>query len=321
MVGDGAGGPTDAHARYLSRVWPEFIPGNPQIRVRNLSPNVVERNFVWNARADGLTLAMESTPGVLEQFTTQAQFDMREVTMIGVTSGREEAWIARGSLPYDCIDDAFDSSRPDLTIAVDARSPAELGSNVAVGWLADTLNVPFRMRRTSTAATAEQYVMIERGDVNSWVSRTVWGQLPSTRPGWIRDGFIRPFADLSVPGVDIGSNGEGDFHCPNVYGAYIEDQDDRALWLAMRPDIAMTYNIIGPPEIPGPITEALRSALAAAMSDEQLVSNMERFTGIPSRFTDGATAQRDLTDAVNAYIAKKGEADLVARDVYRKYVR
>jgi len=35
--------------------------------------------------------------------------------------------------------------------------------------------------------------MLERGDVNSWTSSTVWSQLPVTRPGWIADGFLRPF--------------------------------------------------------------------------------------------------------------------------------
>ena len=37
--------------------------------------------------------------------------------------------------------------------------------------------------------------MIERGDVNSWFSATLWDQFPITRPGWLPAGFIRPFAD------------------------------------------------------------------------------------------------------------------------------
>ena len=321
MVGDNAGGTTDAHARYISRALADFIPGNPGITVRNLTPNLVERNFVWNAEPDGLTLALEATPGVLEQFMTHAQFDMREVTMVGVTSGREEAWFIRGTLPYDCIEDAFGSPYPDLTIAVDARAPVDLGSNVAVGWLADQLNIPLRMRRVPVAATSEQYVMIERGNVNSWVSRSVWNQLPITRRGWVTSGFVRPFADLSAPGVDIGNNGEGDFHCPNVHDTYLDNPDDRALWLAMRPDLAMSHNIIGPPGMPAGVTQALRDALAASMADERFASGLERFTGIPTRFTDGATAQQDLVDTVNAYIENKGQLDLIARDVYQKFVR
>ncbi len=306
----------------MSRALPEFIPGNPTIRVVNLTPNIVERNFVWNADPDGLTLALERTPGVLEQFTTQAQFDMREVTMLGVTSGREEAWFIRGTLSYDCIADAFGAGFPGLTIAVDARTHADLGSNVAVGWLADELNIPLRMKRLRlAAATSEQYRMLERGTVNSWVSRSVWNQLPITRPGWVSSGFVRPFADLSAPGVDIGNNGEGDFDCPNVHDTYLNNPDDQALWLAMRPDLAMSHNIIGPPGMPAGVTLALRNALASAMADTRFASNMEDFTGIRNRFVDGATAQQDLIDTVDAYIKNKGRLDLIARDVFQKYVR
>ena len=199
MVGFNPGGGTDAQARYMSRAWPRFIPGNPRIVVRNLTPVVVERNFVWNSKPDGLTLAIEATPGVFDQFTPQAQFDMREATMIGVTSGKEGLWVIRGTVPYNCIDSAFGSTEPKLTVGTSAPTPADLGSMVAVGWLADKLNVPFEIRNVSAAGSAEQYVMIERGDVNSWVSGTIWDQYPRTRPGWTGSGFIRPFADLSFP--------------------------------------------------------------------------------------------------------------------------
>ena len=287
----------------------------------NLTPNVVERNFVWNAEPDGLTLALEATPGILEQFVPPAQFDMRNVTMIGVISGREEAWFIRGTLPYNCIDDAFGVPYPELTIAANAQTPADLGSLVAVGWLANKMNVPLAIRNTAHAATAEQYVMIQKGEVNSWVSRSVWNQLPITRPGWVASGFVRPFANLSAPRVDLGNNGEGDFHCPNVHDTYLDTPEDRALWLAMRPDLSMALNIIGPPVMPPDITSMLRDSLAAAMADSRFTANMQNFTGIPNRFTDGATAQQGLIDTVNAYVQHKGELDLIARDVYNKYVR
>ncbi len=321
MVGHDAGGATDAHARYMARDLPEFIPGNPRIEIRNLTPNVAERNLVWEAEPDGLTLALEATPGVLEQFVPPARFDMRQVTMIGVVSGREEAWFIRDTLPYNCIDDAFGAPSPELTIAANAPRPASLGSLVAVGWLADKMNLPLRIRNTAYAATAEQYLMIERGDVNSWVSRTVWNQLPITRPGWVANGFVRPFADLSAPGVAIRPNAEGEFYCPNVHDTYLDNPDDRALWLAMRPDIAMAHNIIGPPGMSPGVTQALRNALAAAMADEQFPQSMERFTGNPTNFTDGATAQQELIETVDKFIANKGRVDLIARDVYAKYVR
>ena len=69
MVGFNPGGGTDAQARFMSRAWSEFIPGNPRIVVRNLTPNVVQRNFVWNAKPDGLTISVEATAGIFDQVT------------------------------------------------------------------------------------------------------------------------------------------------------------------------------------------------------------------------------------------------------------
>ena len=321
MVGFNPGGGTDAQARYMSRAWPKFIPGNPRIIVRNLTPVVVERNFVWNAKPDGLTIAIEATPGVADMFSPQAQFDIRESTMIGVTSGGEGAWFIRGTLPYDCIDDAFGATAPVLTVGWSAPTPADLSSNVSIGWLADRFNVPLEIRNVAAAGSAEQYVMIERGDVNSWVSGTLWDQFPVTRPGWVADGFLRPFADLSVPGFDIGNNGEADFHCPNFHDTFLDDQADRELWVAMRPRATIAKNIVGPPGISAEVTQALRDALAAAMADEEFASTMQRTTGIQNLFTDGATAQQIVTDMVNGFEANKDKIDQLLEDVYTKYVR
>ena len=320
MVGFNPGGGTDAQARFMSRAWPKFIPGNPRIVVRNLTPVVVERNFVWNAKPDGLTLAIEATPGVADTFTPQAQFDVRESTMIGVTSGGEGAWVIRGTLPYDCMDTAFDSPGPALTVGISAPTPADLSSNVSIGWLALKYNIPLEIRNVSAAGSAEQYVMIERGDVNSWVTGTIWDQYPITRPGWTRDGFLRPFADLSVPGFDLGHNGEADFHCPNVADTYLEGED-LELWLAMRPRSVIAKNIIGPPGMGPEVTQTLRDALAAAMADEEFAASMQGFTGIKNLFTDGATAQQIVIDMVNGFEANRGTIDDLLEEVHEKFVR
>ena len=321
MVGFNPGGGTDAQARYMSRAWPEYIPGNPRIVVTNMTPVVVQRNFTWNSNPDGLTLGLEATPGIFDMFTPGAQFDMREVTMIGVTSGKEGLWVTRDYVPYDCFDDAW-SADYTLTIGTSAPTPADLGSYAAYGWIADKYNVPLEIRNLAAAGSAEQYVMIERGDVNSWVSGTIWDQYPRTRPGWTGSGFIKPFADLSFPGFDLGHNGEADFHCPNVADAYMDDPDDVSLWVAMRgPQIYASKNIVGPPGIPEGVTGTLRKALADAMANEEFATSMQNFTGIKNTFTHGDVAQQELADTTNAFIDNKEEIDSITEFVFEKYVR
>ena len=321
MVGFNPGGGTDAQARYMSRAWPKFIPGNPRIIVRNLTPVVVQRNFVWNAEPDGLTLSIEATPGVADMFTPQAQFDVRESTMIGITSGGEGIWLIRGTMPYDCIDDTFGEASPVLTIGTSAPTPADLSSDVSIGWLADKFNIPLEIRNVAAAGSAEQYLMIERGDVNSWISGTLWDQLPRTRPGWVSSEFIRPLADLSVPGFDLGDNGEADFHCPNVHDTYLETQEDRDLWNAMRPRASVAKNIIGPPGIPDEVTAVLRQALADAMADAEFADTMEQFTGIKNQFTSGAEAEQLIQSMVNGFEANQQKISELLTSVHEKYVR
>ena len=321
MVGYNPGGGTDAQARFMSRAWPEYIPGKPRIVVTNMTPNLIQRNFVWNAKPDGLTLSVEASPGIFTQFLPGAQFDMREVTMIGVTSGKEGVWTTRDYVPYECFEDSWDGDYT-ITVGTSAPTPADIGGHsLAAGWLADKFNVPLEIRNLAAAGSAEQYVMIERGDVNSWVSGTIWDQYPRTRPGWTGSGFLKPFADMSMPGFDLGHNGEADFHCPNVADTHLEGEDIE-LWIAMRgPQIYASKNIIGPSGVPAGVTAALRKALADAMADEEFAANMQTFTGIKNIFTHGDVAEVELTEATAAYIANKDVIDSILEDVFEKFVK
>ena len=321
MVGFNPGGGTDAQARYMSRAWSRFIPGEPRIIVTNLTPVVVERNFVWNAKPDGLTLAVEATPGIFDQISPQAQYDMREVSMIGVTSGKDQFWMIRGNLPYGCIDSAFGATDPVLTIGVSAPTPADLGSTASIPWLADEFNVPLEIKNVSAAGSAEQYRMLEQGLVNSWTSSTVWNQLPITRPGWIADGFLRPFADLSFPGYELGPNAEGPYDCPKVETFFTSDRQ-HAEWAAIvGPRTYASKNIVGPPGIPAGPLKALRDALTDAMADSEFADGMVRFTGIPNNFTDGATAQQELIETTQAFLDNQDLIEDVQQRAYDKYVR
>ena len=98
MVGYNPGGGTDAQARYMSKAWSDYIPGKPRMIVTNMTPDITERNFVWNADPDGFTISLEATPGVFDQINAIAQWDLRQVSAIGVTSGKDAVWLVRGTI-------------------------------------------------------------------------------------------------------------------------------------------------------------------------------------------------------------------------------
>ena len=319
MVGFDPGGGTDAQARFMSRAWSEYIPGNPRLVVTNMTPVITERNFVWNSEPDGFTIAVEATPGIFDQVTPQAQFDLREVSMIGVTSGKDAFWVTHKSTPYECLETAVNGPVT-LTLGTSVPTPADLGSTVAVPYIADQFNIPLQIKNVAAAGSAQQYLMLERGDVNSWYSSTVWYQLPGTRPGWTRDRFIKPFADMSFPGYYLGPNAEGPFDCPNVDDLLPDDQ--KSVWLALNaPRTYASKNVIGPPGIPaGPLT-ALRDALADAMADPEFAADMVRSTRIPNNFTHGAVAQQELYDATEQFINNLPLIQEIQEAAFQKYVR
>jgi hypothetical protein len=321
MVGYNPGGGTDAQSRFMSRSLAPFIPGNPRMIVTNMTPNLSQRNFVWNQEPDGLIFSLEATAGIFDQINPLAEWDMREVSMIGVTSGKDAVWLIKGDMPYTCGPDAYGSTGPKLVLGTSAPTPADLGSQIAPAWYADTFGIPLQIRNLASAGSAEQYIMIERGDTNSWYTSTVWGQLPRMRPGWLSSGFIRGFMDMSYPGYTLGANAEMDgFPCP-VVDSILETPEQHAIWNSITgPRTYASKNLIGPPNMDPNVLKALRDALTAAMNDETYVADMEAFTGITSTFTDGETAQQELIDTTQAFLDNQAAIDAIQADIFEKYV-
>ncbi len=321
MVGYNPGGGTDAQARFMSKSWAEYIPGKPRIVVTNMTPNVTQRNFVWNKPGDGFIMSLEATAGIFDQINEVAEWDMREVSMIGVTSGKDAVWLVRGTVPYECGPDAFDQPNGEKMIfGTSAPTPADIGSQLAPAYMALKRNMPIEIKNVAAAGSAEQYLMMERGDTTAWYTSTVWGQLPTQRPGWVESGFIRGFFDMSFPGYSLGDNGEQQFPCPNAGDSLTTDQEKKE-WASITG--TRTYaskNIIGPPNMdPGPL-KALRDALDTAMNTPQFVEDLENFTGIASTFTAGEQAQQELIDTTQAFLDNRATIDALQEEVFNKFV-
>jgi hypothetical protein len=320
MVGYNPGGGTDAQGRFMSRALAPFIPGNPRMIVTNMTPNLTQRNFVWNQDPDGLTFSLEATAGIFDQINPLAEWDMREVSMIGVTSGKDAVLLVIGTLPYTCAPEMFGTTGTTLTLGTSAPTPADLGSQIAPAWFMDEFKIPLKIRNLAAAGSAEQYIMIERGDTNAWYTSTVWGQLPRTRPGWISGGFIKGFMDMSFPGYTLGTNAEADFPCP-VVDDILETPEQHSIWNSITgPRTYASKNLIGPPGMDPNVLKALRDAVTTAMNDETFVADMEAFTGITSTFTDGETAQQELIDTTQAFLDNQAAIDAIQADIFEKYV-
>lgn len=322
MVGYNPGGGTDAQARYMSKAWASYIPGKPRIIVTNMTPNITQRNFVWNADPTGFVLSLEAVAGIFDQINPVAEWDMREASMIGVTSGKDAVWLVRGTVPYECAHDAFNQPNAEpMVFGTSAPTPTDIGSQMAPAWLASIRDIPIVIKNVAAAGSAEQYLMMERGDTTAWYTSTVWGQLPNQRPGWVESGFIRGFSDMSFPGYTLGTNAEADFPCPNAE-TYLETEEEKTIWSAITGTRTFaSKNIIGPPNMHAGALKALRDALETAMNDPEFVTGLEDFTGIASNFTAGEQAQQELVETTQAFLDNIEVVDAIQQEIFDKYVQ
>lgn len=324
MVGYNPGGGTDAQARYMSKEWARYIPGNPRITVTNMTPNITQRNFTWNAKADGYTIALEAVPGIFDQISDVAQYDLREVSTIGVTSGKDAVWLRHESVPYSCATDAMGESGFDIILGTAAPTPADLGSQLAPAWLALEFDIQLVIKNLAAAGSAEQYIMIERGDTNSWYTSTVWSQLPVRRPGWVESGFVTGFMDMSYPGFTLPPNDEAEFPCPDVQ-SFLEDngtEEQRNLWLAITgPRTLASKNLIGPPNMDEGPLNALRQSLVDAMNDEEFVTGLTDFTGIESNFSDGWEYDEQLDATTQLFLDNVDTINALQTEAFDKFVQ
>jgi hypothetical protein len=322
MVGYNPGGGTDAQARFMSKAWSEYIPGNPRMIVTNMTPNITQRNFVWNQPGNGLIISLEAVAGIFDQINEVAEYDLRETSMIGVTSGKDAVWLVRGTVPYDCAHDAFNQPNGEkMTFGTSAPTPTDIGSQMAPAWLAMIRNMPIEIKNVAAAGSAEQYLMMERGDTTAWYTSTVWGQLPNQRPGWVESGFIRGFSDMSFPGYTLGANAEAaDFPCPNAE-TYLETDEEKEIWSAITGTRTFaSKNIIGPPNMDAGPLKALRDSLETAMNTPKFVQDLEDFTGIGSNFTAGEQAQAELIATTQAFLDNQGTVDRLQQEIFDKFV-
>ncbi len=298
MVDFKPGGGTDVQARYFAAYWGKFIPGNPRATVTNLFPNPSGRNYTWKSAPDGLTLSFVASAAVGSDILVDptAEFEAEKYTQIGSHAKRDTTLLARGTVPYKSLADAK-GGKTALTLAEALGSPEALsGKTLGVGMLAMWLEAPLRMAPVARSGTADALLMLERGDVNSWMADSQWYALPKQRPGWFKTGFIKPLADMGHPDSPSSPNAEIAMPLPNAY-TWLKTDEQRELWKAIYlPEVLYAKGIIGPPNMPAEITKVLRDAYVNAVTDPAFAEGLEKIQGQPVALIRGEKLQELVAD-------------------------
>jgi hypothetical protein len=314
------GGGTDIQARYLATVLGKFIPGNPRITVTNLFPNPAGQSFVWSSASDGLTLSFLANAGIGREIADPSlEFTAEGMTWIGSHAQRDVILLVRGTLPYNSLTDARDGKVPirvaDTISGIDDMS----GKLMGVGLLAMWFDLPLHIANVARLGSSDALVMIERGDINGYIAGSVWYSLPTLRPGWLKDGYVKPLLDLGHPETPTTPNSEMKMPVPNVVTYLTEEQ--RKLWSALYlPEVLTGKAIAGPHNMPPEITKALRDAYANALADPEVNGKLMKLQGQPVAVIRGERMQELITEASLAFKQSVPVYNDLRKQVYDKII-
>lgn len=315
------GGGTDIQARYFASNWGKFIPGNPRGTVTNLFPNPSGRNYTWKSAPDGLTLSFVASPGVGDNLVDpSAEFISDQFTQIGSHAKRDTVFLVRGTVPYNSLLEAKGGKTP-LTLGVSIGRPEDLtGKTMAIAMLAMWLDAPLRVASVARSGTADALLMLERGDVNSWIADSMWYALTKLRPGWFSTGFIKPLVEMGHPESPTAPNSEIAMPLPNAY-TWMNDEQKK-LWSGIfLPEVVYGKAIIGPPNMPPEIAKTLRDAFANAVLDAKFAEGLEKIQGQPVSLMRGERAQQLVSETQESFKEQLPRYNELREQVYRHVTR
>lgn len=318
------GGGTDASARYLAAAWSKFIPGNPRIQVSNMVPGPTEMNYTWNAAPDGLTLAMDPTSAVGQQYFSQSVYKFDEFEFLGSFSTGDEAWLVSGNLPYNDIRDASGGTAK-IIHPVAGSLPSELrGYDVQLTLLAHWLDLPLELVTLANAnSRSVMWLSVERGETTSLASDLQWSRVPEIQPGWLEEGRIRLFADLSNPDLPFPGNSvvpADEVTAPNA--ADLVPAEYRDIYAASSgTSTVYSKSLLTTQGTPKHIVDVYRAAWDMAAKDAAFKEGLDRDIGTNVLIHSGEETQLAVKELVAKYAANRGELLDLMEEIAPNYLR
>jgi hypothetical protein len=315
------GGGTDTQARYFASNWGKFIPGNPKIKVTNLFPNPSGMNYMAKSKPDGLTLSFAAAASVgIELRNPKVDFVNAELTRIGAHAKRDVSLLVRGTVPYDSLKEARGGKTP-ITLAESLSGVEDLpGKILAVGMLAMWMDAPLKIVPVARSGTGDTLLLLERGDVNAWIAGSQWYQLPKLRPGWFKDGYLKPIAYMGNPEVPASPNSETEMTVPNAYTWLTDEQKE--IWEGIYlPEVISGKNIAGPADMPAELTDVLRDAYATAVNDPEFAKGLEKIQGEPPSLIRGEDLQRMISKSTVAFKKQLPHYEKIRQQVFDYIVK
>jgi tripartite-type tricarboxylate transporter receptor subunit TctC len=190
VVGYNPGDAHDLWARAYARYMGRYIPGNPNLLVRNMpgGGTMIAANYVYGvAEADGTTLGSIFPTLYFAQLTgrKEVKFDWAKFTWIGSPEHNGSVFYARADR-YKTLDDMRKAAEP----AKCSTTAVGTSSHYIPKLIEETLGIRLTVV-TGYPGGAEQDLALERGEVQcrAVASSTFFGREPYF--SWLKKGFVR----------------------------------------------------------------------------------------------------------------------------------
>ena len=266
IVGTDVGGGADTYGRFLARYIAQYIPGQPNVIVENMSGagGIRAANYLQNiGPQDGSEFSIIIVGLPLSQVLggVGVKFDLTKFNWIGNMSQSPNVVIAWHTTQVRTMDDAREKE-----LALGATSPLDTSSMTAL-FANSVLGTKFRVVKGYNSGAAID-LAIERGEIGGRANIT-WAQLKAERPYWIENKLINVLAQTGLERIPELSQ------VPRLV-EFAKNDDDRDL-LAFLSNLGVAARAVAfGPGVPADRTAALRHAFDAAMKDPAVLAEGKR---------------------------------------------
>lgn len=264
-VGSGAGGGYDIIGRLMARHMSRFLPGNPNIVVKNMpgAAGVQSTNFLYNtAPKDGTAiLAAQNSALFLPVYNSPvAHYDPRKFEWIGSAGKQQAICITSITSPIRSLEDATQREVP----------VSATGVSAGPGVYPKILNALFgtKFKVISGYDTGGMRMALEKGEVEG-ICGLAWQTYKVIAPDWIERKKIRVLAQMGLE-----KNAELS-DVPLAADLLKNPEDRQVLELIVLPQ-EFGRPIVAPPGTPADRMAVWRQAFQSMLKDEQFLAEAEK---------------------------------------------
>jgi tripartite-type tricarboxylate transporter receptor subunit TctC len=285
LVGGNPGGGYDIYARTIARHLPQFIPGHPDIVVKNMpgagSGKAAAFLYAQGAK-DGTDLGAVYPGAIMDpllgEHGDKAQYDPTKFQYIGTADNGTRMCITWHTSKTKTYEDAM-------------KRKTVLGASQAGGSTRDYAYMQNRLTGTKFEVVSgykgsvDILIAMERGEVEGMCGYD-WSSLKSQRPDWIRDKKVNILTQIGVDSEPALTQAG----VPPLWN-FVKNEDDRKVI-----ELVVSQQIFGRPYFVPPGTDAervatLRNAFSATVKDKNFLEDAKK-TRIDIEPVDGGKIQQ-----------------------------